>query len=133
MKINGEYLSHLRIADDILIRANTPHELQQMLHEIADESDNQGVKMNKSKVMMDTDTPIQVNNRSRTLKATSTWDRDIAPETKNQVKEIQRKMTPGWTAFAKHRDIFKGNIGTCLKRQVYHSCVLPALPYGAKI
>ena len=76
MKKDGEYLSHLRIADDILICANTP----QMLQELADESDNQGVKMNKSKtkVMSETDTTL----RSRTLKATSTWDRDIAPETK---------------------------------------------------
>ena len=38
----------------------------------------------------------------------------------------------GWTAFAKHRDIFKGNIGTFLKRQVYNSCVLPAKTYGAE-
>ncbi|KAK2177429.1 hypothetical protein NP493_598g01029 [Ridgeia piscesae] len=70
--------------------------------------------------------------RSRRLKATSTWDRDIAPETKNQDKEIQRRITAGWTAFAKHRDIFKGNIGTCLKRQVYNSCVLPTMTYGAE-
>ena len=67
MKIDGEYLSHLRFADDILINklcANTLHELQQMLQELADESDNQGLKMNKSKtkVIMETDTPIYVNN-----------------------------------------------------------------------
>ena len=30
----------------------------------------------------------------------------------NQDKEIQRRITAGWTAFAKHRDIFKGNTGT---------------------
>ena len=34
--------------------------------------------------------------------------------------------------FAKHRDIFKGNIGTCLKRQFYNSCALPAMTYGAE-
>ena len=64
VKIDGAYLSHLRFADDILICANTPYELQQMLQELSDESDNQGVKMNKSntKVMMETDTPIYVNN-----------------------------------------------------------------------
>ena len=35
-----------------------------MLEELADESDNQDLKMNKSKikVMMETDTPIHVNN-----------------------------------------------------------------------
>ncbi len=54
LKIDGEYLSHLRFADDILICTNTPHEPQQILQEIADESDNKGLKMNKSKtkVMM---------------------------------------------------------------------------------
>ena len=76
LKIDGEYLSDLHVAEDILICVNIPRELQQMLHE-------------------------------------------LAQETKNQYKEIQRRITAGWTAFAKHRDIFKGNIGTCLKRHVY--------------
>ena len=60
LKIDGEYLRHLRFADDILICANKPHELQQMLHEFSDESDNQGLKMNNSKtmVMMETGTPL---------------------------------------------------------------------------
>ena len=49
LKIDGEYLSHLRFADDILMYANTQHELQQMLQELADGSENQGLKMNKSK------------------------------------------------------------------------------------
>ena len=39
----------------------------------------------------------------------------------------------GWAAYAKHRDIFKSNLAICLKRQVYNSCVLPAIPYGAEI
>ena len=57
LKIDCEYISHLRFADAILICANTPHELQQMLQELADESDNQGLKMSKSKtkVMNETD------------------------------------------------------------------------------
>ena len=70
---------------------------------------------------------VSTTLRSRTLKATSTLDRE-----KKQEKEIQRRITAGSTAFAKHRDIFKGNIGTSLKRQVYNSCVLPAMTYGAE-
>ena len=62
LKIDGDYLSHLRF--DILICANTPHERQQMLQELADKSENQCLKMNKSKtkIMMENDTPIYVNN-----------------------------------------------------------------------
>ena len=68
------------------------------------------------------------------LKATSTWDRDTAPSTKdkNQDKEIQRRITAGWTAFGMYHDIFKGNIGTCLKRQIYNSCILPAMTYSTE-
>ena len=64
MKIDGEYLSHLRFADDIFISANTPHELQQMLQELADESEHQDLNKYKSKtnVMMENDTQIYVNN-----------------------------------------------------------------------
>ena len=43
LKIDGEYLSHLRFADDIFICANTPPELQQMLQELADDSETQGL------------------------------------------------------------------------------------------
>ena len=57
--------------------------------------------------------------RLRTLKATSTWDRDSTKD-KNQYKNSQRRITVGWTAVAKHRDIFKGNIGTCMKKQVHN-------------
>ena len=67
--------------------------------------------------------------RPRTLKPTSTWDRDT-PETKTKPM-FQRRIAAEWTAFAKHRDIFKGNIRTCLKRQVYNSYVVPAMTYGA--
>ena len=49
MKIDAEYLSHLRFADDTLICANIPHELQQMLQELVDERGSHGLKMNKSK------------------------------------------------------------------------------------
>ena len=49
LKIDAECLGHLRFADDILVCANTPYEVQEMLQGLADESENQGMKMNKSK------------------------------------------------------------------------------------
>ena len=122
LRIDGEYFSHLRFADDILMSASIPY---------ANESENQGLNMYKSKtkLMTETDTPVYVKKtlRSRTLKATSTWDKDKA-----QDKQIQRWITAVWTAFTKHSDIFTGNIGTCLERHVYNSGVLPAMTYGAE-
>ena len=84
LKIDGEYLSHVPFAEDILIWANAPHDLQQSLQGLVDESDNQGMKMNKSKtkVMMENDTPIYVNNTQ--IENIKSWDSDTAPETKTK-------------------------------------------------
>ena len=84
--------------------------------------------MNKSmtKVIMENDTPIYVKNTQvENMETTFTWDRDTAPETKKQDKDIQRRITVGWPSFIKHRDLFKGNIGTCLRRGnkgTHHPC-----------
>ena len=50
---------------------------------------------------------------------------------KNQDKEIQRRITSGFAAYIRHRDLFKSNLVICLKRQVYNFCVLSAMTYGA--
>ena len=49
MKIDGEFLSNLRFADDIFLCTETPQELQQMLQEPSDESRRMGLKMNIAK------------------------------------------------------------------------------------
>ena len=98
MKIDGEYLHHLRFTDDILICANTPHEQQQMLQELADESENQGLKMNKSKtkVMMENDTPIFVNNTQiENLESYINLGQGYSTRYKNKDKKIQRRITAG--------------------------------------
>ena len=64
MKIDGEFLSNLRFADDIFLCTGTPQEQQQILQELSDESRRMGLKMNiaKTKVMVVDITPINVNN-----------------------------------------------------------------------
>ena len=64
MKINGEFLTNLRFADDIFVCTETPQELEQMLHELSDENSRMGLRMNiaKTNVMVVNTTPINVNN-----------------------------------------------------------------------
>ena len=64
MKIDGEFLSNLRFADDIFLCTETPQELQYMLQELSDESRRMGLKVSiaKTKVMVVDNTPINVNN-----------------------------------------------------------------------
>ena len=64
MKIDGEFLSNLRFADDIFLCTETPQELQQMIQELSDESRRMGLKMNiaKTKVIVVDNTPINLTN-----------------------------------------------------------------------
>ncbi|KAK2162221.1 hypothetical protein NP493_1533g00028 [Ridgeia piscesae] len=82
----------------------------------------------KTKGTMETNTPIYVNNTQ--IENVDSYI--YMSQVKKQDKDIQREITAGWTAFAKHRDIFKGNFGACLKKQIYNSCILPAMTYGAE-
>ena len=130
VKIDGEFLSNLRFADDIFLCTETPQELQQMLQELSDESRQMGLKMNitKTKVMVVDNTPINVNNvLIENVPGYVYLGQHYSLKEKNQDKEIQRRIMAGSAAYAKHRDIFKS-----LKRQVYNSCVLPAMTYGAE-
>ena len=71
--------------------------------------------MNKSttKVKLVNDTP------------TNTTQTEMQRQRQNQDKEIHRKI-------AKHRDIFKGSIGTDWNRQIYNSSELLAMAFGAE-
>ena len=94
-----------------------------------------GLKINiaKTKVMVVDNTPIHVNNvLIENAQGHVYLGQHYSLNEKNQDKEIQRRIMAGWAAYAKHRDIFKSNLAICLKRQVYNSCVLPAMTYGAE-
>ena len=125
VKIDGEFLSSLRFADDIFLCTETPQELQQMLQELSDESRQMGLKMNMTKTNVNN---VLIEN----VPGYVYLGQHYSIKEKNQDKEIQRRILAGWAAYAKHRDIFKNNLAICLKRQVYNSCVLPAMTYGAE-
>lgn len=135
IKINGEYLSHLRFADDIFLCSGNTQELQQMLQELADESKMRGLKMNlsKTKVMTENNTSVMVNNKQiENVESYIYLGQRYSLQEKNQDKEIQRRITAGWATYAKHHDIFKSNFSIYLKRQVFNSCIIPAMTYGAE-
>ena len=135
VKIDGEFLSNIRFADDIFLCTETPQELQQMLQELSGESRQMGLKINitKTNVMVVDNTPINVNNvLIENAPGYVYLGQHYSLKKKNQDKEIQRRIMAGWAAYAKHRDIFKSNLAICLKRQVYNSCVLRAMTYGAE-
>ena len=81
----------------------------------------------KTNVMVVDNTPINVNNVPIENVEGYVEGQRYSHKEKNQDKEDTTRIMADWAAYAKHRDIFKSNLAICLKRQVYNSCVLPAL------
>ena len=136
VKIDREFLSNLRFADDMFLCTETPQELQHTLQELYDERRLMGLKMNiaKTKVMVVDNTTIYVNNvLIENVQGYVYLGQHYSLKEKNQDKEIQRRIMEGWAPYAKLRDIFKSNLAICLKRQVCNPCVLPYMTYGAEI
>ena len=130
VKLDVEFLTNLRFADDIFLCTETPRELQQILQELSDESRRMGLKMNiaKTKVMVEDNTPINVNNVPiENVEGYVYLGQCYSLKEKNQDKEIQRRIMAGWAAYARHRDIFQKQPCHLPEGQVYNSCVLPAM------
>ena len=107
-----------------------------MLQELAGESENQGLKINnsKTKVLRENDAPIDVNNiqienvESYIYMGQSYSTREKKTKTGRLKTEarLDAQHSPSTATSS------KSNIGTCLKRQVYNTYVLPAMTYGAE-
>ena len=91
--------------------------------------------MNRSKteLIMKIDRPKYVNNTQiKNVESYIYVGQRCSTRDKKQQEDIQRRIMAGWRAFTKHRDICKGNVRKSVKRQVYDSCALPAMTYGAE-
>ena len=57
----------------------------------------------------------------------------ISMESADKEQEIKRRITMGWQAFGRAREIFGDkDIPIIQKRQVYDQCILPTVTYGAE-
>ena len=139
--IDGEYLSHLRFADDIIIFTRNIAELHEMLQELNQASLEVGLSMNlkKTKIMCnkhaeDTNRRITIdNNEIEEVDHYIYLGQRISMETASKEQEIKRRITLGWQAFGRASAIFKNKeIPTCLKRQVYNQCIIPTVTYGSE-
>ena len=63
ININGQVLSNLRFADDIILFANTEGELQHLLEELNEEGKKDEMKMNKKKTKIMCNEVPRKNNR----------------------------------------------------------------------
>ncbi|XP_072938941.1 uncharacterized protein [Epargyreus clarus] len=138
INIDGEYITHLRFADDIVIMAESLEDLNTMLNDLCDASQRVGLKMNmdKTKIMSNVHvTPMPVVVDGVTLEVVDEYvylGQIIQMGKSNFEKEVTRRIRLGWAAFGKLRDIFSSKIPQSLKSKMFEQCVLPVMTYGAE-
>ena len=110
--IYGEYLTHLRFADDILLVSHDPLELQTMIRELNEESIKAGLKMNikKTKVMMCNrlqNNTITVDGKTIEKVDHYTYlGKNISLENETS-GEVKRRIQLSWAKFGKLGFIFR--------------------------
>lgn len=136
VKVNGEYLSHLRFADDIVVFTEKPKHLENMLQELVEESGKVGLSMNgaKTKILTNgTEVKIIINGQEiEYVKEYVYLGQSISFEDQTE-KEINRRIAISWRKYWSFKEIMKNSkIKMNLKRKLYEIAILPCLTYGCQ-
>ncbi|KAG6463957.1 uncharacterized protein LOC115452713 [Manduca sexta] len=112
VNVNGERISHLRFADDIVIFAETLEELSGMLNDLGGSSRRVGLGMNldKTKVMFNKHVvpgPISVDGIPLEVVQDYVYlGQTIQLGRHNFEREADRRIRLGWAAFGRFRRLY---------------------------
>lgn len=137
LNINGENLSHLRFADDLILFSECPRKLQQMLQQLSDQSAVAGLTMNitKTKIMTNSSKTqkITVNMQEIEYVEEYIYLGQLISPTKTMHKEIDRRIANTWKRYWSLSEVMKDKgMPIKAKRKVYNMCILPCLTYGCQ-
>ena len=138
INVNGEYISHLRFADDVVIMATSLEDLNAMLNSLNSASRRVGLGMNldKTKVMFNEyviPSPVTVEGVVVEVVSHYTYLGQMVQLGKNNfTKEVDKRIQLGWAAYGKLRHVFSSSVPQSLKTKVFNQCVLPVMSYGSE-
>ena len=134
--MDGELLNHLRFADDIVVFAKSAAELENMVSELAIESQKVGLSMNTSKTKILTNgepKDIIVANEKIEYVREYVYLGQLVSFENNTGKEVQRRITLAWKKYWSLKEIMKNStINLNIKKKIYDITILPCLSYGCQ-
>ncbi|HEG7136645.1 TPA: hypothetical protein SFG11_002777, partial [Staphylococcus aureus] len=138
IRINGEYISHLRFADDIVLFANNGEDLASRLQQLNMVGKKVGLRINltKTKVMYNSfSEQVPITLQEMPVEVCSEYvylGQLVATGENSRLKEVNRRVKLGWSAFGRNAHILKSKMPMALKRKVFNQCILPVLTYGSE-
>ena len=140
VRMNGEYLSHLDFADDIVLFARSRKQAEEMVRELEDAAEKVGLRVNASKTVFMTmcvsrqaRSPLKMRSGEiECVESVVYLGRELNMES-DCTNEIKRRIKAGWGAFANFRSFLTSrSVQMKSKRKIMNSCILPAMTYGAE-
>ncbi|CAH2236574.1 jg15333 [Pararge aegeria aegeria] len=137
INISGEYLSHLRFADDIVIFAECPKTLNDMITQLAQESKKVGLFLNKDKTKIitngDKQRKIIVENEEIEFVNEYIYLGQLTSFEDRMGKELQRRIALAWKKYWSLKEVMKNkDINISIKARLYDVAILPCLIYGCQ-
>lgn len=136
INIDGNNLSNLRFADDIVLFAKSSKQLQEMLIELNVASENIGLQLNTSKTKIATnstkDTIIINQTTIEYVESYKYLGKEISFQSTRHLDEIERRINMTWKKYWSNKEILKSKLPITLKKKVMDSNLLPCLTYGAQ-
>ena len=136
IKINGERLSNLRFANDVVLVAESAENLQSMIDDLVMESKKAGLEVNlsKTKILSNEKNPKLIKIGETLLENTEKiiyLGQLISFQDQTEI-EIKRRIAIAWKRFWKLSHILKQKLSISFKSHIFNSCIVPALSYGSQ-
>lgn len=137
INIDGQHLTNLRFADDIILLSDNLKDIRQMLLELEEVCSEIGLKINFSKTKYMTNlVPSEIltvgGQEVELVNSYVYLGHEIRITRDNQTCELKRRITLSWAAYGRLSHVFRAKIPISLKRKVFDQCILPVLTYGAE-
>jgi endonuclease/exonuclease/phosphatase family metal-dependent hydrolase len=135
LRINGEYLSHLRFADDIVVLSENHQDLEVMLKNLEVESQKCGLLMNTSKTCVMTNgehRPVKINQGVLTYVDEYIYLGQSISFQGRTMFEVERRIKKAWNKYWALKHIFKSKLPLKLKKKVFDNAILPVILYGCQ-
>lgn len=134
--IDGKYLSHLQFADDIVLISQDHQELQDMTHDLIQETKKFGLKINvtKTKAMTnDIEETLFIGNDEVDYVEDFIYLGQLVSFSERQDKELRRRIQNAWKGFWKLKTYLTSrSLPMKLKARIFNMCIVPILTYGCQ-
>ncbi|XP_075990548.1 uncharacterized protein LOC142986144 [Anticarsia gemmatalis] len=136
INVDGTSLTNLRFADDIVLFAKTPEDINKMIEDLAKESEKVGLKLNPEKTRVMTNgnkTTIRVKNTEIKYTDEYVYLGQLITQNESITKEIERRIANGWNRYWSLKEAMKDKqLHIKVKSKLFNTCVLPVLMYGCQ-